>query len=212
MMFALLFGCSSEPQTADSNDADEPMKENSSRSTELSKKQNATKKDKATYEENQEMNNDNNPRSKTKSDSVSQEKMEQLKKTLRTYIFDEYMDSSDYVYAKGINWTKNFYDNLTAKEIWTVMEEYKEKNNGKEGTLFDKANYLSVNAPIKDNWKELFLVNWKNSPYSGNDNEIVKMIDKGDVVWVYTEQISYTGEENNYPYIVLDKRTGFWHG
>ncbi|MEH7481315.1 hypothetical protein V7157_09660 [Neobacillus drentensis] len=57
------------------------------------------------------------------------------------------MGSSDYVYAKGVNWTENFYDNLTAEEIWNVIEEYKEMNNGEEGTLFDQASYLFVNAP-----------------------------------------------------------------
>ena len=39
------------------------------------------------------------------------------------------------------------------------------------------ASYLSVNAPIKDNWEELFLENWNKSPYP-DDSEIETWIDK----------------------------------
>ena len=100
------------------------------------------KKNEATLEEKQEKNNGNNSFPTPQQDRVSQEEMELLKETLRTYIFDEYMGSADDVYAKGVNWTENFYDNLTAEEIWHVIREYKEMNNGKEGTLFDQARYL----------------------------------------------------------------------
>ncbi|OAS85099.1 hypothetical protein [Metabacillus litoralis] len=211
LFFVPLFGCSSNSQTVDSNDANELINENSSRAIELSEKENVEEIAEATLEEKQEKNNGNNSLSTPQLDSVSQEEMELLKETLRKYIFDEYMGSSDYGYAKGVNWTENFYDNLTAEEIWNVIEEYKEMNNGEEGTLFDQASYLSVNAPIKDNWEELFLENWNNSPYS-DDNEIEAMIDKGDSVWIYTETLPYTGEKDNYPFITLFKRTGFWHG
>ncbi|SMQ78370.1 hypothetical protein SAMN05444673_3392 [Bacillus sp. OV166] len=138
------------------------------------------------------------------------EEMEHLKKTLRTYIFDKYMPSPDYGYAKGINWSENFYDNLTANEIWNVIEEFKKKHNGEEGTLFEQAFYLSHNAPIKDNWKELFLENWNNSYYK--EDKIEKLIDRGDTVEVYTDSLPYTGEKDNYPFVTLDKRTGSWHG
>ncbi|MGG6362235.1 hypothetical protein ACQ5SI_23900 [Peribacillus frigoritolerans] len=147
---------------------------------------------------------------KVVSQNVSLEEMEHLKKMLRTYIFDTYMQGPDYVYAKGINWSENFFDNLTANEIWNVIEEFKKKNNGKEGTLFEQAQYLSRNAPIKDNWKELFFEDWNNSNY--REDEIEKLIDKGDTVWVYTDSVPYTGEKDNYPIETLDKRTGSWHG
>jgi hypothetical protein len=96
--------------------------------------------------------------------------------------------------------------------IWNVIEEFKKKNNGEEGTLFEQARYLSQNAPIKDNWKELFLEDWKNSSYK--EDNIEKLIDRGDSVEVYTDSDSlpYTGEKDNYPFVTLDKRTGHWHG
>jgi hypothetical protein len=144
------------------------------------------------------------------SETTSLEEMEHLKKTLRTYIFDKYMPGPDYVYAKGINWSENFYDNLTANEIWNVIEEFKKKNNGEEGTLFEQAQYLSQNAPIKNNWKELFLEDWNNSYYK--EDKIEKLIDRGDTVGVYTDSLPYTGENDNYPFVTLVKRTGYWHG
>ncbi|QNF29644.1 hypothetical protein [Metabacillus elymi] len=216
LFFVPLSGCSSNSHTVDSNEGNElinenSINENSARTTELSEKENVEEIAEATLEERQEKNIGNNSLSTPQQDSVSQEEMELLKETLRTYIFDEYMGSSDYVYAKGVNWTENFYDNLIAEEIWNVIEEYKEMNNGEEGTLFDQASYLSVNAPIKDNWEELFLENWNKSPYA-DDNEIETMIDKGDSVWIYTDTLPYTGEKDNYPFITLFKRTGFWHG
>src|SRR6476620_12534338 len=148
-----LFGCSSNSNKANSNEVNElnnekPINENSASDIELSEKENGE----ATIEEKQEKNNGNNSLPTPQQDIVSQEEMELLKETLRTYIFDEYMGSADYVYAKGVNWTENFYDNLTAEEIWNVIEKYKEMNNGEDGTLFDQASYLSANAPIKDNW------------------------------------------------------------
>ncbi|WML56252.1 hypothetical protein [Neobacillus sp. PS2-9] len=149
-------------------------------------------------------------REKVVSQNTSLEEMEHLKKTLRTYIFDTYMPGPDYVYAKGINWSENFYDNLTANEIWNVIEKFKKINNGEEGTLFEQAQYLSQNAPINDNWKELFLENWNNSYYK--EDKIEKLIDRGDSVEVYTDSLPYTGEKDNYPFVTLDKRTGSWHG
>jgi len=147
---------------------------------------------------------------KVDSQNASLEEMEQLKKTLRTFIFDKYMTGPDYVYAKGINWSENFYDNLTANEIWNVIEKFKKKNNGKEGALFEQAQYLSQNAPIKDNWEELFLYDWNNSYYK--EDKIEKLIDRGDFVEVYTDSLPYTDEKDNYPFVTLDKRTGNWHG
>lgn len=199
LLIAPLFGCSSNSHIVNSDSSNELKNENSIRLIELSKKENIEEIDGVTLDVKQE------------DDNVSQEEMRLLKETLRTYIFDEYMGSSDYGYAKGVNWTANFYDNLTAEEIWDIIEEYKELNNGEKGTLFDQVRYLSVNAPIKDNWEELFLENWNNSPYS-DSNEIETMIDKGDSVWIYTDTLPYTGEEDSYPFITLYKRTGFWHG
>ena len=210
LFFVLLFVCSSNSHIVDSDDVNELINGNSLKTDELSQKENVEEIAEAT-EEIQEKNVGNNSVSTPRLNSGSQEEMELLKETLRSYIFDEYMGSSDYVYAKGVNWTENFYDNLTAEEIWSVIEEYKEMNNGEEGTLFDQASYLSMNAPIKDNWEELFLENWNNSPYS-DGNEIETMIDKGDSVWIYTDTLPYTGEQDNYPFITLFKRTGFWHG
>lgn len=200
LFFVPLFGCSFNSHTVDSNEGnkvinEKSINENSERAVELSEKDNVEEIAEATLEEKR----------------VSQAEMELLKERMRTYIFDEYMGSSEYVYAKGVNWTENFYDNLTAEEIWNVIEEYKQMNNGEEGTFFDQAIYLTVNAPIKDNWEELFLENWNNSPYA-DDNEIETMIDKGDAVWIYTDKLPYTGGKDNYPFITVFKRTGFWHG
>ncbi|WP_216827872.1 hypothetical protein [Alkalihalobacterium elongatum] len=153
----------------------------------------------------------NNDTPEEASESVSLEEMELLKETLRYFIFEDYMSSPDYGYAKGINWSEAFFNNLTAEEVWDLIEEYKEINNGEEGTLFDQALYLSVNAPIKDNWEELFLEEWNSGPYS-DENTIETMLDKGDSVWIYTESVPYTGEEENYPIIILFKNTGHWRG
>lgn len=202
LLLVLLFGCSSNSHTVKTNEDNELINnksanKDSTSSIGPSKKENVEELAGATHEDKQ--------------NSVSQEEMEQKKGKLRNYIFVEYMGSPDYVYAKGVNWTENYYDNLTAEEIWYIIEEYKKTNNGEEGTLFDQASYLSVNAPIKENWKELFMKNWNNSPYA-EDNKIETMIDKGDSVWIYTDSMPYTGKEDNYPFITLLKRTGYWHG
>lgn len=197
LMIVSLFGCGTSSYV-NTKGSHELRGENSSRLIELPEKEDIEEIDGLTDV-------------KQKDDRVSQEEKRLLKETLRTYIFDVYMGSSEYSYVKGVNWTENFYDNLTAEEIWVVIEEYKEMNNGEQGTLLDQATYLSVNAPIKDNWKELFLDNWNSSVYS-DSNEIGAMINKGDKVWIYTNNSPFTIEKDNSPFITLDKRTGFWHG
>ena len=129
LFIVLLIGCSSNSLPVESNNGNElkgetSINENYSRTIEHTETE---------YEEEQEATSSNDLLSTSQSDDSLKE-MELLKETLRTYIFDEYMGSSDYVYAKGINWAKNFYDNLTAEEIWNVIEEYKEMNNGEGGT------------------------------------------------------------------------------
>lgn len=225
LLFSLLLnGCASHSDAPSSKDSNEVKSEtsNNDASSEVTSTKEApveTKElSKNVYtEDNQENKVSNKQKTVTsneqqsesqKTKSASLKDMERLKETLRTFIFDDYMKNSDYGTAKGVNWSENFYDNLTAEEIWKIIEEYKQANNGQEGTLFDQALYLSTNAPIKDNWKELFLEDWKNSSYS--DEEIVELIDKGDTVGVYTKSLPYTGD--NYPYVTLDKRTGYWHG
>lgn len=146
-----LFGCSSDSQSVVSNSVDELIKENTSRDIGISGKEYLEEIIEPVSKE-QESSNSNEKIIKTQPDSVSYEEMKLLKDTLRIFIFDEYMGSSDYVYAKGVNWAENFYDNLTAEEIWNVIEEYKKMNNGEEGTLFEQANYLSVHAPIGKNY------------------------------------------------------------
>jgi hypothetical protein len=208
LSFVLLFGCSSNSHTKESN-IDNEQQSGSSMNEDSSKM--IEPAESGAEEEQESSSNTDSLTTSQGEDSVSLEEMELLKETLRTYIFDEYMKSSDYVYAKGVNWSERFYDNLTAEEIWNVIEEYKKMNTGEEGTLFDQALYLTVHAPIKDNWKELFLEDWYNGSYSA-DNEIETMIDKGDSVWIYTKQYPYTGKKDNYPIITLFKNTGNWHG
>lgn len=215
LLFVFLFGCSSNSLSVKPNEDKETKSETSiiekaSSATELPEKENVEEIADSPLNEQPELGSSNNLLT-SQNDNVSLEEKELLKERLRTYIFDEYMTGPDYVYAKGVNWSENFYDNLTADEIWDVIEEFKKTNEGENGTLFDQALYLSVNAPIKDNWKELFLEDW-NHGYLSEGNDIETLIDKGEAVWVYTKSLPYTGEKDNYPIIVLTKRTGAWHG
>lgn len=198
LMIVILFGCASNSHV-NPDGRNELKSENSSRQIELPKKEDIEESNGLISDVKQENN------------SVSLEEKILLKETLRAYIFDEYRGSSEYGNAHGVNWAENFYDNLTAEEIWIVIEEYKEMNGGEQGTLLDQARYLSVKAPIKDNWDELFLDNWNSSVYY-DSNKIGAMIDKGDTVWIYTDSLPFTVEKDNYPFITLDKRTGYWHG
>ncbi|MBY0097302.1 hypothetical protein [Mesobacillus maritimus] len=207
LLFSVLqFGCSLDSSPAEANNGNE-QKSRLSTNKNPSKSMVLTEKD--IKEDQGENSRNDSVITIQEKKQVSLEEMEPLKETLRTFIFDEYMGSSEYVYAKGINWSENFFDNLTAEEVWTIIEEHKEENNGETGTLFEQAHYLSVHAPIKNNWKELFLEEWYSGPYS---EEIETMIDKGDSVWIFTETIPYTGEEDNYPIITLYKNTGSWNG
>ena len=88
LFMVLLFGCSSNSQKVDSNEVNELNNENSRSDVELSEKENREEIDETTIEEKQEKNNGNNSLPTPQQDRVSQEEMELLKETLRTYIFD----------------------------------------------------------------------------------------------------------------------------
>ncbi|GAE37511.1 hypothetical protein [Halalkalibacter akibai] len=152
LSFILLIGCSSEALPVESQDHNEKLNEFSIVKDSLPGKESIEKE--AEEEKVTGINNDSLSTSQN-DDSILLEEMELLKEKLRKYIFDDYMGSSDYVYAKGINWSLNFYDNLSAEEIWDVIEEYKDINN-EEGTLFEQAQYLSINAPLKIIGKSYF--------------------------------------------------------
>lgn len=140
----------------------------------------------------------------------SQADMDALKASLRKYIFVEYQQSSNYVYADGINWTENTYDNLSAETIWNLIATLKAEK-GADVSNFEQAQYLSAHAPNPANWQALFEENWNNDGQD-NDFSIDKLIDLGNTVAVYTKANPYTGGTNNYPTVTVLKRTGYWHG
>ncbi len=102
--------------------------------------------------------------------------------------------------AGKLHWTQAFLDQV---DINAVYEQYL-ADGGKAGDVTAFAEYLTENAPVPDNWKELFeadlLAQYGVKPSSYED--------LGDDFY----QVYIMNEGKEVPYVGLNARTGYYHG
>ncbi len=102
--------------------------------------------------------------------------------------------------AGKLQWTQPFLDQV---DISAVYEQYL-AGGGKAGDVADFAEYLTENAPVPSNWKELFeadlLAQYGMKPSSYED--------LGDNYY----QVYIMNEGKEVPFVGLNARTGYYHG
>lgn len=116
---------------------------------------------------------------------------------IKNYILNNQEGKSE---ADKIKWSEVFLDNLDIKSLYN---EYI-KSGGDSKNLESFAQYITLNAPILDNWKELF----KKELYDEYGEEVISIEQiEGDL---YQAKVKLGDKE--LPYVLVSARTGYFHG
>ncbi|WP_051624333.1 hypothetical protein [Clostridium akagii] len=106
--------------------------------------------------------------------------------------------------AERLNWSKRFLEQV---DIANLYKQYTTtEGNPSNINIKDFAKYITFNAPIQNNWQELFKEDL-NDQY-GPKVTVVKFVHLSD--FLYQTYINQEGSE--VPFVVVSARTGYFHG
>ena len=187
LLALLLTGCS----TSDSKDTDLQTSNNTNSSIENSSN-NSKEKDTNSQSKNKDTSSkDNN--TKSKNDASNKKIIEEVK----NYILNGQKDKPE---ASKINWSKRFLEKV---DLNTLYKQYI-SNGGKSNSVEKFAEYITKNAPIQNNWQQMFESDFSNS-YEEKITKIEPL--EGDLYQVYV-----VIDGKTVPYVVVSSRTGYFHG
>ena len=126
------------------------------------------------------------------------EEIPSIAEDTKTYLLNGQYEKPE---ADKLHWTQEFLDQA---DIDTVYKDYL-AGGGKAGDVLSFAEYLTDNAPIPENWKELFEANLK-SEYSVTPSRYEALEDGFYQVFTVDE------EGNEISYVAVNPRTGYFHG
>jgi len=123
--------------------------------------------------------------------------IEDISYEVRNYIINGQDNKSE---AEKLKWSKTFLDDL---DINSIYSEYL-SSGGTADDIEGLASYITDNAPIPSNWEEMF----KKDLYDKYGENLVKVEPLGNEL--YQAYIEKEGKE--VPYVVVSRRTGYFHG
>ncbi|MBS5883955.1 hypothetical protein [Clostridium sp.] len=150
-----------------------------------------------TYQEkDNEKNLDNSSEVET---STSDEMIvnEDISEKVKYYIINGQSNKSE---AEKIKWSKTFLNEVDIKSLY---DQYI-STGGNADDLEKFASYMTLNAPIINNWEELF----KKDLYDIYGEKVVRLEHLENDM--YEAYIKKDGAE--VPYVVVSARTGYFHG
>lgn len=116
---------------------------------------------------------------------------------IKDFIMNGQTDKSE---ALKIKWSNAFLDRV---DIEGLYKQYI-VSGGKANDLESFANYLTKNAPIPNDWEELF----KKDLLESYGEKVIRIEGLNDDL--YQAYIELDGSE--VPYVVVSSRTGYFHG
>ena len=146
--------------------------------------------------ENQTASNSNNASEEINkpSDNISEDN---ISEKVKDYILNGQEDKSE---AEKLKWSNAF---LNQVDIEALYNQYISEGGNAED-IKKIAEYITTNAPIQDDWEELF----KNELFDVYGQEVVKLEHlEGDLYQAY---VNIDGSE--VPYVTVSARTGYFHG
>ena len=146
--------------------------------------------------ENQTESNSNNASEEINkpSDNISEDN---ISEKVKDYILNGQEDKSE---AEKLKWSNAF---LNQVDIEALYNQYISEGGNAED-IKKIAEYITMNAPIQDDWEELF----KKELFDVYGQEVVKLEHlEGDVYQAY---VNIDGSE--VPYVTVSARTGYFHG
>ncbi|GKX28512.1 hypothetical protein SH1V18_09920 [Vallitalea longa] len=150
--------------------------------------------------DNQDTNSQDNPVDviENKEDDTTNEQPEtNIKEEVIDYILNGQENKSD---ADKLNWSKSFLEQV---DIAKLYDEYL-TDGGKADDIEEVAKYITLNAPISDNWKELF----ENDLSETYGEKVSKLEPLEDDLY----QAYITSDGKDVPFVVVSSRTGYYHG
>ena len=128
------------------------------------------------------------------SDNISEDN---ISEKVKDYILNGQEDKSE---AEKLKWSNAF---LNQVDIEALYNQYISEGGNAED-IKKIAEYITMNAPIQDDWEELF----KKELFDVYGQEVVKLEHlEGDVYQAY---VNIDGSE--VPYVTVSARTGYFHG
>lgn len=146
--------------------------------------------------ENQTASNSNNASEEINksSDNISEDN---ISEKVKDYILNGQEDKSE---AEKLKWSNAF---LNKVDIEALYNQYISEGGNAED-IKKIAEYITTNAPIPDDWEELF----KKELFDVYGQEVVKLEHlEGDLYQAY---VNIDGSE--VPYVTVSARTGYFHG
>ncbi|NFS30008.1 hypothetical protein FDF12_09010 [Clostridium botulinum] len=122
---------------------------------------------------------------------------ENIKEKVMNYIINGQENKPE---AEKIKWSKTF---LNQVDIENLYKQYI-KNGGEANNLEKFADYITLNAPIPNDWEKLF----EKDLYDAYGEKVVRLEHLQDDL--YQAYIKKDGVE--VPYVVVSSRTGYFHG
>lgn len=128
---------------------------------------------------------------------ISEALVENMDSYVKSYIM---VGQDDMSQSEKMNWTKSFFIQLNTSDLYAEYLEYGYKFND----VRNFANYITDEAPITDNWKELFEVNL----YDIYQVEVTRYEQVDDVKYqVYVTIV----DDVKVSYVIVNARTGYYH-
>lgn len=138
---------------------------------------------------------DNKYKTKSNEDTI---KNNDISNKTKEYILNGQDDKPE---ADKLKWSKTFLNKVNIDKIY---EEYL-TNGGYEDNIESFAEYLTLNAPILDNWKDLAAIDLLNT-YNEKISRIEHLED--DLYQIYVK----LDDNTEVVYVTVNARTGYFHG
>ena len=124
-------------------------------------------------------------------------KSESFYSEVKSYILNDQKKKPE---AEKIKWSKVFLDKV---DFAPLYDKYI-KEGGNKNSVEDFALYISKNAPVQSNWKNLFEADFEQK--YGQKVTKIKHLEG----YLYQAYINIDGKD--VPYVVVNSRTGYFHG
>ncbi|WP_315078528.1 hypothetical protein [uncultured Clostridium sp.] len=158
---------------------------------------NTLQNSKDTHKEKDKPKNSNGTSNEKATSSNHNSADENIKEKVINYIINGQENKPE---AEKIKWSKTF---LNKVDIENLYKQYM-KNGGKADDLEKFADYMTLNAPIPNDWEKLF----EKDLYDTYGEKVVRLEHLQDDL--YQAYIKKDGVE--IPYVVVSSRTGYFHG
>lgn len=120
-----------------------------------------------------------------------------ITKEIKNYIINGQENKSE---AEKIKWSEIFLDRVDMESLY---KEYL-TNGGSSKDLESFANYITHNASIPSDWKDLF----EKDLFDKYSEKVVRLEPLGDDLY----QAYVVIDDAEKPYVVVSSRTGYFHG